>query len=191
MKVVGIDLAGSEKRRTGYCTTNKTNILKVKILHTDDEILNEIKNDKPNLVAIDAPLTIPKGRKNINDKAGPHFRECDLELKKRRIKFFPITLGPMRMLTERGIRFKTEIEKMNIKVIEVFPGASYDMLKIPRKDKEKIKTFFNLSGELTQDELDAVMCAYTGYLYLKGKAEELKGKDGCIIIITKKNALKD
>ena len=41
-----------------------------------------------------------------------------------------------------GLRVKKKIENMNIKVIEVFPGASYDMLKIPRKDKKKIKTFF-------------------------------------------------
>lgn len=187
-RIVGIDLAGSENRDTGYCLLECSdkrlgfNINKIKVLHTDNEILSEIKKDNPQLVAVDAPLSLPFGRKDINSRDDNHFRQCDLMLRKKKIRFFPITLGPMRKLTARGIKLKEMIKRMKIKVIEVFPGASYDILKIPRKDRDKIKSFFNLSGEFTQDELDAVMCAYTGYLYTKGKAEELKGIDGCIVI---------
>jgi predicted nuclease with RNAse H fold len=46
----------------------------------------------------------------------------------------------MRKLTERGIKLRKILEK-KYEVIEVYPGATQDILKIPRKQKgtEKIK----------------------------------------------------
>ena len=97
-KVVGIDLAGSEKRSTGMCVL-KGNHVRVSVAHTDDEILEAVGGDVQ-AVAIDAPLSLPKGRCCLRDEcpcAGQaHFRVCDLELRRMKIKFFPITLGPMR-----------------------------------------------------------------------------------------------
>jgi len=68
-----------------------------------------VKNAQPDLIAIDAPLNLPPGRKSLDDKNGEHFRPCDRELQKRGIRFFPITLGPMRSLTQRGIDLKKKI----------------------------------------------------------------------------------
>ena len=52
----------------------------------------------PTLVGMDAPLFLPAGRCCLrNDCTCPkdiHFRQCDLDLRRRHIKFFPITLGP-------------------------------------------------------------------------------------------------
>jgi len=62
------------------------------------------------IVAIDAPLSLPTGRKSIEQKTGVHLRECDKELLKRGIKFFPVTLGPMRKLTSRGITLRRILE---------------------------------------------------------------------------------
>ncbi len=102
MKIVGLDLAGVEHRPTGYCllTGRQT---ETSLLYKDAEILTKIGEVQPAVVAIDAPLSLPPGRKSIEERTGNHLRECDRELLKRGIKFFPVTLGPMRKLTQRGI----------------------------------------------------------------------------------------
>src|SRR2546426_4817156 len=99
--VVGLDLAGSVKRNPGFCIMDERMHCITKILHTDDEILKFTIDAHPSVVSIDAPLFLPKGRKSIEDRGPPHFRECDKELLRMHIRFFPISLGPMRMLTTR------------------------------------------------------------------------------------------
>ncbi|MGB9719189.1 MAG: DUF429 domain-containing protein [Candidatus Anstonellales archaeon] len=187
MKILGIDLAGSEKRKTGYCIINKK--VKYGVVYEDDEILGLIKKEKPKIVAIDAPLSLPRGRKKIEEKNDRHFRKCDLMLRERGIKFFPITIGPMRMLTTRGMALKKKILKISkrIRVIEVFPGATYDVFGVGRKNRKEILKWAKKFGvdarkTKTQDELDAVACAITGKLYFQGRAFLLKGKDGTIAI---------
>ncbi len=191
MIVVGIDLAGSEKRKTGFCSLNEKLIAKVKVLYKDQEIIKETIKVNPDLVSIDAPLSLPKGRKNLEDKGGPHFRECDKELIKMRIKFFPITLGPMRKLTIRGIRLKGIFENRGIKVIETFPGAAQDILGMPRKQKnlEKLRNDLknygikNINEKLMGDELDAITCALVGKMYLENKYLAIGDpKEGLIIL---------
>jgi len=192
MKILGIDLAGSEKQKTGICILNEKLEADCFCLFKDKEILDLIEKEKPSLVAIDAPLSLPKGRKSLKRKSKIHFRECDKELWKLNIKFFPITLGPMRKLTERGIRLRKILEK-KYKVIEVYPGASQDILKIPRKQKglKKLKMGLEKLGikilkkNPNNHELDAITCAFTGFLYLKGKYREIGNKKEGQIILPK------
>ncbi len=198
MGVVGIDLAGSERRDTGYCSLRgrKTNAA---IMHDDREILDALRKDGPALVAIDAPLSLPKGRKSIHERDSHHFRKCDLELRKLGIRFFPITLGPMRMLTGRGMELKKKIMLAlpSASVIEVYPGATYDLLGTNRKNKKAIRALFRRFGivlprrALTQDELDGVCCALTGMLFLRGRARDIGDpREGTIVVpvraVTKK-----
>ena len=132
-KVIGIDLAGSPKRNTGICLLVVNNILSCKTVFTDEEIFEFINLYSPDLIAIDAPLNLPPGRKTLEERNGEHFRPCDRELLKRGIRFFPITLGPMRSLTKRGIALKTKLKRRKYSVIEIYPGAAQDIWKIPRK----------------------------------------------------------
>ena len=197
-KVVGIDLAGSPKRNTGICTLKKNRITFCTILHIDREIISYIEKENPTLIAIDAPLNLPPGRKSIEDKNGEHFRPCDRELLRRGIRFFPITLGPMRLLTRRGIRLKRVLKTRGYAVIEVYPGAAQDIwhtgrkqdgLSKLRKGLEKLGVK-GLNKKMNGDELDAVTAALAGQLFLRGKAEVLGNfKRGAIIIpYTKKMA---
>jgi predicted nuclease with RNAse H fold len=184
--IVGIDLAGSEKRNTGFCFVKKKKVF-VKILHKDKEIIENIEKIKPKVVAIDAPLSLPKDRKSINE-FGSHFRKCDLELRRYKIKFFPITLGPMRKLTERGIRIKNILTKKGIKVIEVFPGAVYDLAKVNRKDKKEILSFLGKYFKIEKrdysfDELDAITCCLVAKFYLENKYIEIGDKEEGTIIL--------
>jgi len=190
-KVVGIDLAGSPKRNTGICTLKKEDITSCTIVHTDQEIINYVEKDNPVLIAIDAPLNLPPGRKSIEDKNGEHFRPCDRELLRRGIRFFPITLGPMRLLTERGIRLKRFLTRRGYAVIEVYPGAAQDIWNIGRKQDglpklskglEKLGVK-GLNKKMGGDELDAITAALVGQLFLRGKAEVLGNfKRGAIVI---------
>jgi len=188
--VIGIDLAGSEKRKTGICVLDKNLVVRTFLVFKDEEILSIVKNVNPSIIAIDAPLSIPKGRRNIDDRGGPHFRECDLMLRDLGIKFFPITLGPMRMLTKRGMLLKEKLENLGYEVIEVFPGGAQDLLGIARKSKG-LKPLregllrLGIKGireDATGDELDAVTAAYVGLLFLRKEAMLLKGCDGCIVM---------
>jgi predicted nuclease with RNAse H fold len=180
MRVVGIDLAGNEKRQTGFCVLDGMKAF-TSIVYTDEEIIRRIEEIKPEIVAIDAPLSLPKGRKSIDEKSSIHLRECDRELLKMGIKFFPITLGPMRELTKRGIKLKETLKNKGFRVIEVYPGGAQDVLGIPRKQKglgklrkglEKLK-IEGLKSNMNDHELDAVTSAFVGKLFLDGKARIL------------------
>jgi len=190
-KVVGVDLAGSQSRNTGICTLKKDNITSCTILHTDQEIVDYIEKEKPALIAVDAPLNLPPGRKSIEDKNGEHFRPCDRELLKRGIRFFPITLGPMRMLTKRGIHLRRILTRLGYPMIEVYPIAAQDIWHIGRKQDglSKLRRGLEklgvkgLSIKMAGDELDAVTAALVGNLFLRGKAEVLGSfKRGAIVI---------
>lgn len=188
---IGIDLAGSPKRNTGACLMHNKKVIKYATLHDDSEILGFARGTGAHLIAIDAPLSLPPGRKSLDDNNGIHLRECDRELIKRKIKFFPITIGPMRMLTKRGILLKKKLAQMGFECIEIFPGASQDVFGIPRK-QHSLKGLLNgleklgikgLNNDMNSDELDAVTGAYTAILYLNQKAEILGDiKKGAIII---------
>lgn len=133
MKVIGIDLAGSPLRNTGICALRGMTVTKFATVNTDEQIMEFASSVEPDVIAIDAPLNLPPGRKSFEDRNGEHFRKCDRELLKRGIRFFPITLGPMRSLTIRGILLKKNLRRLGSKVIEIYPGAAQDVWKIARK----------------------------------------------------------
>ena len=191
MLIVGLDLAGVETRPTGFCLLAEMKA-KTCLLYTNEEILGKIDDCRPQVVAIDAPLSLPPGRKTIEDRSGAHLRKSDRELLEKRIKFFPITLGPMRKLTERGIYLRRVLESRNFRVIEVYPGGAQDVLDIPRKQKgfDKLKAGLeNIGIEALKDglgdhELDAVTCAFVGKLFLEGKSTTY-GEQGDGIVMPK------
>jgi hypothetical protein len=191
--VVGIDLAGSERRNTGFCVMDAKMHCRTEVLHSDDEILDMTVMAEPSVVSIDAPLFLPKGRKSLAEKGPPHFRECDKELLRMHIKFFPISLGPMRMLTTRGLNLRAALEARGIEVIESFPGAIQDLLHMPRKQgglprlaKALRKYGIDLGkpdGELNGDELDAVTSALVALLYKTGRYRAIGDPEEGLMIL--------
>ncbi len=198
-RIVGLDLAGSPHRPTGFSLI-KGRAIFTSVLFTDQEIFEAVRKADPLLVAIDAPLSLPPGRRDIEDRRGGHFRSCDLELRKRGIRFFPITLGPMRALTRRGLKLKSEFLRSGYEVIEIYPGGAQDIWGLPRagQGREKLasglerlsrKEFgLRLSRKakpwpgMSADELDAVSAALVGLLYCQGRAE-LYGRGKKIIVM--------
>ena len=82
--VVGLDLAGSPKRPTGFCLLRGRDA-ETDDLFGDEEILAAVRAAAPALVAIDAPLNLPPGRTSIHERNDSHYRVCDLELRRRGI----------------------------------------------------------------------------------------------------------
>ena len=176
--VLGIDLAGVPTRRTGVCVLNGLQA-DARVVYTDEEILELAVRTQPVIITIDAPLSLPPGRETIEDHRGEHLRPCDRELQHRKIRFFPITLGPMRTLTKRGIVLKNELLHLDCQIFECYPGGAQDLLGIPRKQRGLDGLLSGLQqlgiqglhAGLSHDELDAVTAAYVGKLCLEGNAE--------------------
>jgi predicted nuclease with RNAse H fold len=198
MIFLGIDLAGVETRNSGICILDENLKAKVLTLRSDDDIIYYIIKIKPDIIAIDAPLSLPFGRCCLKDTCScrnrGHLRQCDRELLKMKIKFFPVTLGPMRKLTERGMKLKKIIEEKGFKIIEVYPGGAQDMLKIPRKQKgidELRKGLMKIgvkgiSKMVSHDELDAITSALVGKMYVEGDYLALGNPEEGLIIMPKR-----
>jgi hypothetical protein len=69
MSIVGLDLAGAETRPTGFCLLRSFNA-ETSLLFSNEEIIKKTQESPPLIVSIDAPLSLPPGRKTIEDRAG-------------------------------------------------------------------------------------------------------------------------
>ena len=186
-RVVGIDLAGSEARRSGWCLLDGAKA-EVAVVFTDDELLEKTAAAHPHLVSIDSPLCLPRGRISVDD-ADPGrwefgiMRESERELKRRGVNVYPCLIRSMQKLTARGIRLAGILRERGIPVIESYPGAAQDIMRIPRKraGSEWLKRGlrdFGVSGDyeneaVTHDELDAITSALVGTFHLAGMTEAL------------------
>lgn len=197
--IVGLDLAGSPSRPTGFCLIRQKTVF-TSVIFSDQEITQEVGKAGARIVAIDAPLSLPPGRRHIEDRAGGHFRSCDLELRRRGIRFFPITLGPMRQLTKRGLKLKSELSRSGFEVIEIYPGGAQDIWELPRAGQDRVRLALGLArlcrkkfglrlspwtrpwSQMSADELDAITAALVGLLYYQGRAE-LFGRGKKIIVM--------
>lgn len=201
-KVVGIDLRASEIRPTGWALLVGDAAI-TKIVKTDEEIIRETIQHVPNVISIDSPLGIPFGRCCTKDSCKCRIRgilrECERTLWRRGVRVFPCLLPSMQKLTERGMRLAKEFRERGYKVIESYPGAAQDIMRIPRK-KSSLDDLagglqaFGIKGAcLTEgcchDELDAITSAVVGYFYLTGDYEALGNEHEEWLIIPKLDKL--
>lgn len=161
----------------------------------DGEILRLAHEASPALIAIDAPLALPAGRCCLLDTCicahTVHFRACDEELRRWGIPFFPLTLGPMRQLTCRGMELKATLAAQGFPVVETYPGAAQDLWDIPRqRDCDGLRrglARFRLRGlasaERSPHVLDAVTCALVGKLYLEGRAWSIGQPEEALMVL--------
>ena len=186
-RVVGIDLTGSEARGSGWCLLDGSRA-ETTVLFADDEILDESIRAHPQLVSIDSPLCLPRGRTSVDDSDPGReefgiMRESERELKRRGVNVYPCLIRSMQKLTARGIRLAGILRERGIPVIESYPGAAQDIMRIPRKGAgpEWLRTGlrdFGVSGDferqdVTHDELDAITSALVGTFHLAGMTEAL------------------
>lgn len=97
----------------------------------------------------------------------------------------------MHALSRRGYLLAEKLKKLGFEVIEVFPTASAKILGIYSKDIRTMKN--NLvkasikieTRNCTKHELDAVISALTGFLYLNGLCDSIGSEREGVIVVPK------
>ena len=188
-KIIGIDLTGSEKRASGFCVL-RGNVALTSTVNSNDEMLVRVLKEKPDLISVDSPLSLPEGRIRVSDDDPGRaefgiMRRCERELKRRGINVYPSLLPSMQGLTQRGIALAETFRRHGIPVIESYPGAAQDIMGIPRKGagEKYLKqglAEFGIVGPfeteaVSHDELDAITSAVVGSFFLAGQFEALRG----------------
>jgi predicted nuclease with RNAse H fold/dephospho-CoA kinase len=195
VRMVGIDLTGSEARDSGWCLL-EGNKATTTLLATDDQILAHTIEARPDLVSIDSPLCLPAGRTRADDTDPERerfgiMRECERELKRRGVNVYPCLLPSMQKLTARGIRLAEALRRQGLPVVESYPGAAQDIMRIPRKGAglEWLRlglSDFGIIGDMaaaSHDELDAITSALVGSFHWVGMSEALGGPEEAPLIV--------
>ncbi|KRA42035.1 hypothetical protein ASD80_09930 [Devosia sp. Root635] len=202
-RIVGIDLTGSEKRPTGWCLLDGS-VAQTRSISSDEDIIAATLDANPDLVSIDSPLCLPAGRITVEDTDPGRdlfgiMRQSERELKRRGINVYPCLLPSMQKLTARGMRLAAIFRQKGVPVIESYPGAAQDIMRIPRKGAgvEWLHLGlrdFGISGnfqteKVTHDELDAITSALVGTFHLAGLSEALGTEAEAPLVIPKLDAL--
>ena len=197
LSVVGIDLTGSEGRKSGWAAVTGQE-LATALVGPDVELMERTLAAKPFLVSIDSPLSLPAGRiSEFDDDPGRKeygiVREAERQLRKRGIRVYPALLRSMQRLTRRGVELATRLRKRGVPVIESYPGAAQDILGIPRKKTslkhlmEGLRRFgyagLTVEAGISHDELDAATSALVGQFMLAGYWEALGSAEEDYLIV--------
>lgn len=197
IKIVGIDLTGSEERPTGVCLMKNNNITTYRV-NKEEDMISLILKFEPDIVSIDSPLSLPYGRISVfdddpgRDKYGI-LRICERVLKKRGVNAYPTLLPSMQKLTKRGIELSRKLRILGIPTIESYPGVVQDIIGLPRKQAslkllKKGLGIFGLKGvflkeEVSHDEIDAITSALVGMFFLSGDFEAIGNLKENLMII--------
>jgi predicted nuclease with RNAse H fold len=205
---IGVDLGTSMMRKsTGLAYLVEKNgkpWMESPPLHikSDDALIHSCiiqmaENFSSRILAIDAPLSRPEHGT---------MRECEIRLRKHGIACYPSGAQWVSRWVNKGIELKKWAEdELGARVIEVYPYAARRSLDIGAHVKKKSKDgrrniqdgLLTLIGGLNEiakerekpmldDELDAILSAYTAYCEGKGIAIKIDGKDGEIYLPVKR-----
>lgn len=196
---IGVDPGTSLKRKsTGVaCLIEKKGVPVIEIspvhIISDGEIIRSCivgMSGRSSVIAgIDAPLSRP---------VEGTLRECEKLLLRQGIPCYPSGAKWVSDWVDKAIALRNWAEKnLNARVIEVYPYAARKVLDIGvgvnKRTKEGrqviqaglgrlIPGLDEINTLLSDDELDAILSAYTAYLEWKGDAEKLDGRDGAIYL---------
>lgn len=168
--ILGLDLAAKEYNPTGVCFL-KSNIALLQFAISDDEILQKIRQNTLELIAIDAPLSFEN-------------RVCDKQLKY--LGAMPLNLPSISQLAQRAKNITNKIK--NINIIEVFPTGTAKILRIYSKNiseyKRNLQSLINseLPKKVNKHLIDAFLSALTGLLYLNKLTLSVGEQESFIII---------
>ena len=136
LRIIGIDLTGSEARPSGWCFLDG-NIASTKVINSDNDLIQESIAVHPHLISIDSPLSLPKGRTSVFDddpcREYGIMRYCERLLKKRGVNVYPSLIPSMQKLTARGIRLATHFRSLGFPVIESLSWCSSGYIRYSKK----------------------------------------------------------
>jgi predicted nuclease with RNAse H fold len=186
MRVVGVDFGAKLSGTTSICFVedNTVKFLTSKKGENSDEfILNHLKNINPEIIGIDAPLSIPAAYQLGSASNDFSFRLADRQLH----AMSPMFLGG---LTARAVSLAVTLRAQGIEVIEVYPRAFVRLLteheelyvRLKRtKDPvgmeslaEKVTTKFNFGLHITTPgnwhEFDSMLAFLSAVRFKQGEA---------------------
>jgi predicted nuclease with RNAse H fold len=204
----GIDLTSTTAKPSAcLALDDKLQLIYFGFIATDDDIITIQNLYSPQVIAIDAPLSLPLGLCCLErscpcqPKSSEKNRKCDRELRHRGIPCYPTTKETfIKELIYRGISLKNKLCQQGFNVIEVYPYATNTCLfgkAIPRKTTPEGISFLkqrlaNLLPTLSpylelfdHNLCDAATAAYTAFLYHQNMAEALGDAGEGLIFIPK------
>ncbi len=183
IKLAGIDYGSKLAGTTAICIGSSPGRHKIiqseKKKDADKFILDNIKQLQPDLVAIDAPLSLPGVYFQPQTFRDFFYREGDKELK----AMSPMFLGG---LTARAMKLKYELAKLNIAPIEVYPAAlarefTLDQQGYKKSDKALDQCLLSLKQQTelkigkksvtNWHQFDSVLAWCSGWRYLQQQFE--------------------
>jgi predicted nuclease with RNAse H fold len=202
---IGLDLTSSPQKPSAYAALDaNSTAIALGAVGTDPEIIATIDEIQPAVVAIDAPLSLPKGLCCLEEgcscgQALPSAgRACERELARLGIPcFFTSKRSIIKRMVYRAIALQQRLSRHQ--VIEIYPYATKVRLfgkPIPKKTTPAGLEFLRqrltaLIPGLERERLkshdlcDALIAAYTGYLYSQGLAEPVGDAEEGLIFIPK------
>jgi predicted nuclease with RNAse H fold len=205
----GIDLTSTEAKPSACLgLDSKSQLVYFGFLTKNRDIVALLDFYSPQVIAIDAPLSLPLGLCCLEESCPckPQFprknRQCDQELRQQGIPCYPTSKKTfIKDLIYRGMELKTSIGrevKQAGQVIEVYPFASKVRLfgkTVPRKTTKQGMCFLrDKLGDILpglkpyldmfdHDLCDAAVAAHTALLYHQNRVEVLgSSKEGLIFI---------
>ncbi len=197
---VGVDLAGLEHNETGVAVIRDGRLVRLTSAGSDAEILAlAAMAGLGGTVAVNAPLTRPKGRCCLDDdcpcRQDPGTRSRQLERELARMGVPTLATALIKVLARRGHRVAAALRGLGYEPIEVYPFATLRLLGLPSSGKRTehgraaiYKSLRPLVPGLrhpraSEHQLDAVVCAYTAHLWREGQARTVGEADEGLMVI--------
>jgi predicted nuclease with RNAse H fold len=197
---LGIDLAGVERRETGIALLRAGRLELLEKAASDADILAFAHLAGPQaLVAINAPLTRPRGRCCLDDDCGcrqdPGTRSRQLERDLGRMRVPTLATTLLKVLARRGIRLAALLRESGWEPLEVYPYATLRLLGLPTAGKRTLLGRQRIQRALqalvpgldhpdaSEHQLDAVVCAYTAALWRQGLARPVGAADEGLVLV--------
>ena len=143
----------------------------------DGEVIDFCIRSEPEVIAVDSPLTEPRGA----------WREVDREMLRLGFRVLPPGMPGMRQLTRRGVRLALRLRSAGLSVVEVHPSSSARALGVERSLSgagEVLTRLFGLDPpeRASRHEVDAILAALTGALHVLGLSRVVEAADGSVVI---------
>jgi uncharacterized protein len=182
---LGVDLAGLPTNPTGVAVLDAGRLVTLRSAGSDAEIVGLARAlGMRTVVAVNAPLTLPRGRCCLDDACrcrhdpGTRSRAIERQLARERVPILATAL--IKVLARRGIVLGATLRGAGFTVVEAYPYATLRLLGLPSRGKRSREGRRLIQEALaplvpgldhpdaTEHELDAVVCALTADLWLRG-----------------------
>ncbi len=201
---IGLDLTFGKRPATGAALSEDLLTCRVELLSDDGRILEFVRTSGARIVAIDSPLGLPSGLDCLEELCP--CRPCSIRPGRQAERLLSALGIPSYYTTKRSIikpmvyramALRWVLEAEGVQVLEVYPYATKVRLwgrGLPRKTTRRGVAVLNarlkqlvpgavLTPTLDHDACDALLCAFTAYLYARGLTEPIGYQDEGVVHI--------